>query len=202
MVQVQSTWFPLVDRNPQTFVANIFEAEADDFVVAEQGVDMTAGSGGVALEPAQQIDDLPRIRSPIEDIARLHENRPAAAPPGAAVYDSGGAEDADETVVRAVHVADRHDALGRSKLAGRPCARLSCGSGGSAGQEKGQQNGPQRPAKATRKSGSEHGEQAHCVTLFGKAPHMETPLYQYAYGKPKEAPPAPQLTWTLRPSPR
>jgi predicted acyl esterase len=26
MVQVQSTWFPLYDRNPQTFVPNIFEA--------------------------------------------------------------------------------------------------------------------------------------------------------------------------------
>jgi putative CocE/NonD family hydrolase len=31
MVQVQSTWFPLVDRNPQTFVPNIFEAKPEDF---------------------------------------------------------------------------------------------------------------------------------------------------------------------------
>jgi putative CocE/NonD family hydrolase len=31
MVQVQSTWFPLYDRNPQTFVPNIFEATAADF---------------------------------------------------------------------------------------------------------------------------------------------------------------------------
>jgi putative CocE/NonD family hydrolase len=31
MVQVQSTWFPIIDRNPQTFVPNIFEARADDF---------------------------------------------------------------------------------------------------------------------------------------------------------------------------
>ena len=31
MVQVQSTWFPLYDRNPQTFVPNIFEASARDF---------------------------------------------------------------------------------------------------------------------------------------------------------------------------
>ena len=29
MVQVQSTWFPLIDRNPQTFVPNIFEAKAE-----------------------------------------------------------------------------------------------------------------------------------------------------------------------------
>ncbi|WP_339650968.1 CocE/NonD family hydrolase [uncultured Salegentibacter sp.] len=30
-IQVQSTWFPLIDRNPQTFVPNIFEAEEEDF---------------------------------------------------------------------------------------------------------------------------------------------------------------------------
>ena len=30
-VQIQSTWFPLIDRNPQTFVDNIFEAEEKDF---------------------------------------------------------------------------------------------------------------------------------------------------------------------------
>jgi uncharacterized protein len=32
MVQVQSTWFPLIDRNPQTWVPNIFNAGAADFV--------------------------------------------------------------------------------------------------------------------------------------------------------------------------
>ena len=32
MIQVQSTWFPLVDRNPGTWVDNIFEATAEDFV--------------------------------------------------------------------------------------------------------------------------------------------------------------------------
>ena len=31
MVQVQSSWFPLIDRNPQTFVPNIFEARDSDF---------------------------------------------------------------------------------------------------------------------------------------------------------------------------
>jgi len=34
MVQVQSTWFPLIDRNPQTFVPNIFAARASDFKAA------------------------------------------------------------------------------------------------------------------------------------------------------------------------
>jgi uncharacterized protein len=31
MVQVQSSWFPLYDRNPQTWVPNIFQAKAGDF---------------------------------------------------------------------------------------------------------------------------------------------------------------------------
>lgn len=31
MVQVQSSWFPLIDRNPQTFVPNIFSAKDSDF---------------------------------------------------------------------------------------------------------------------------------------------------------------------------
>lgn len=31
MVQVQSTWLPHIDRNPQRFVPNIFEAKPSDF---------------------------------------------------------------------------------------------------------------------------------------------------------------------------
>jgi len=31
MVQVQSTWFPIIDRNPQVYVPNIFEAKDGDF---------------------------------------------------------------------------------------------------------------------------------------------------------------------------
>jgi putative CocE/NonD family hydrolase len=38
MVQVQSTWFPLIDRNPQKYVANIFEAKDSDFQPARQQV--------------------------------------------------------------------------------------------------------------------------------------------------------------------
>ena len=38
MVQIQSSWFPLVDRNPQTWVPNIFEAKEEDFVKATQRV--------------------------------------------------------------------------------------------------------------------------------------------------------------------
>jgi uncharacterized protein len=38
MVQVQSTWFPIIDRNPQKFVANIFEATDTDFQRARQRI--------------------------------------------------------------------------------------------------------------------------------------------------------------------
>jgi putative CocE/NonD family hydrolase len=38
MVQVQSSWFPLYDRNPQTFVPNIFFAQPKDYVKATQRV--------------------------------------------------------------------------------------------------------------------------------------------------------------------
>jgi len=38
MVQVQSSWFPLYDRNPQTFVPNIFWAKPEDFRAATQRV--------------------------------------------------------------------------------------------------------------------------------------------------------------------
>jgi len=38
MVQIQSSWFPLYDRNPQTFVPNIFFAQPTDYVKATQRV--------------------------------------------------------------------------------------------------------------------------------------------------------------------
>ncbi len=38
MVQVQSSWFPLYDRNPQTFVPSIFWAKAEDYRKATQRI--------------------------------------------------------------------------------------------------------------------------------------------------------------------
>ncbi|MDQ2666320.1 MAG: CocE/NonD family hydrolase, partial [Gemmatimonadota bacterium] len=38
MVQVQSTWFPVIDRNPQKFMPDIFKATAADYVKATQRV--------------------------------------------------------------------------------------------------------------------------------------------------------------------
>ena len=38
MIQVQSTWFPVIDRNPQKYVPNIFEAKENDFIKAEHRI--------------------------------------------------------------------------------------------------------------------------------------------------------------------
>ncbi|MGH9455113.1 MAG: CocE/NonD family hydrolase [Terriglobia bacterium] len=38
MLQIQSTWFPLIDRNPQKFVPNIFKATAADYQAATQHI--------------------------------------------------------------------------------------------------------------------------------------------------------------------
>lgn len=42
MVEVQSTWFPLIDRNPQRYVPNIFEAQDSDFTVATESIHRSA----------------------------------------------------------------------------------------------------------------------------------------------------------------
>ena len=44
MVQVQSTWFPIIDRNPQKFVPNIFEAKAGDYQAATHKIFHSSGS--------------------------------------------------------------------------------------------------------------------------------------------------------------
>ena len=42
MVQVQSTWFPIIDRNPQKYVPNIFEAKESDFQKATHSIHRSA----------------------------------------------------------------------------------------------------------------------------------------------------------------
>jgi len=49
MVQVQSSWFPLYDRNPQTFVPNIFFAKPEDYRPATQRVFTGPGGSWVGL---------------------------------------------------------------------------------------------------------------------------------------------------------
>jgi putative CocE/NonD family hydrolase len=52
MVQVQSSWFPLYDRNPQTFVPNIFFARPGDYRAATQRVFTGPGGSWVGLPVA------------------------------------------------------------------------------------------------------------------------------------------------------
>ena len=42
MIQVQSTWFPIIDRNPQKYAPNIFEAKESDFIKATHTIYLNA----------------------------------------------------------------------------------------------------------------------------------------------------------------
>ena len=54
MVQVQSSWFPIIDRNPQTFVANIFTAKASDFRAATHRIYRSAARASYVELPVFQ----------------------------------------------------------------------------------------------------------------------------------------------------
>ena len=56
MVQIQSSWFPLYDRNPQTFVKSIFWAKPEDFKKATQRIYNSAGKASYI--------ELPLVMSP------------------------------------------------------------------------------------------------------------------------------------------
>ncbi|MBS0659919.1 MAG: CocE/NonD family hydrolase [Verrucomicrobia bacterium] len=51
MVQIQSTLFPLYDRNPQTFVPNIFHARPEDYRAATQTILRTPGQASAVRLP-------------------------------------------------------------------------------------------------------------------------------------------------------
>jgi putative CocE/NonD family hydrolase len=51
MVQIQSSWFPLYDRNPQSFVPNIFFAQPSDYVKATETVFHGAGQASAVWLP-------------------------------------------------------------------------------------------------------------------------------------------------------
>ena len=54
MVQVQSSWFPLYDRNPQTYVKNIFFAKPADYVKATQRIYHAPGEASYVELPVVQ----------------------------------------------------------------------------------------------------------------------------------------------------
>ena len=51
MVQIQSTWFPLIDRNPQKFVPSIYKAVAGDFTSATQRIYCSPGMASHLVLP-------------------------------------------------------------------------------------------------------------------------------------------------------
>jgi len=51
MVQIQSTWFPLYDRNPQSFVPNIFQAQPADYMKATETIFRSAGQASAVWLP-------------------------------------------------------------------------------------------------------------------------------------------------------
>jgi len=54
MVQVQSTWFPIIDRNPQKYVPNIFEAKESDYQKATQSIYHSAQFASSIVLPVVQ----------------------------------------------------------------------------------------------------------------------------------------------------
>jgi uncharacterized protein len=60
MVQIQSSWFPLYDRNPQTFVPNIFWAKAHDYKKATQKIFHAAGHKSCVELPVLRAESDPR----------------------------------------------------------------------------------------------------------------------------------------------
>ena len=65
-VQIQSTWFPLIDRNPQTYQANIFHAKAADYKAQTHAVQHSvqypsaimmdvAEAGGAGQQPLERM---------------------------------------------------------------------------------------------------------------------------------------------------
>lgn len=53
MIQIHSTWFPYIDRNPQKYVENIYKANAEDFIKATIKV---YGTSVVEVGGQQELD--------------------------------------------------------------------------------------------------------------------------------------------------
>jgi len=64
MLQIQSSWFPLYDRNPQTYVSNIFFAKPSDYVKATESVFRSAQMPSALILPV--INDLEYAMSQLD----------------------------------------------------------------------------------------------------------------------------------------
>lgn len=59
MIQIHSTWFPYIDRNPQKYVDNIFEANEEDFIKATISVH---GSSVIEIGNTPNVTNLPKLK--------------------------------------------------------------------------------------------------------------------------------------------
>ncbi len=59
MIQIHSTWFPYIDRNPQKYVANIYKANAEDFIKSTIQV-----YGTSSVKVGGNLEDLPLLIAP------------------------------------------------------------------------------------------------------------------------------------------
>jgi predicted acyl esterase len=53
MIQIHSTWFPYIDRNPQKYVDNIYKANDEDFIkstIRVYGSSMIEIGGGEKMD--------------------------------------------------------------------------------------------------------------------------------------------------------
>jgi hypothetical protein len=79
MVQIQSSWFPLYDRNPQTFVPNIFWAKPDDYRKATQRVYHSAKESSFIelplAAPAASTRAPSTVESRFTNFAKAHEHQ-------------------------------------------------------------------------------------------------------------------------------
>lgn len=55
MVQVQSSWFPLYDRNPQRWVENIFQAKPEDYLPAQITVQLGGPQASALILPVEGV---------------------------------------------------------------------------------------------------------------------------------------------------
>jgi uncharacterized protein len=61
MVEVQSSLFPLYDRNPQTYVPNVFNAQPQDYRAAVQSIYRGGNRASAVLLPI--VEDKPESAS-------------------------------------------------------------------------------------------------------------------------------------------
>ena len=61
MIQIHSTWFPYIDRNPQKYVDNIYEADASDFIRSTISI-----HGGSSVEAGGSVEAPAPVMLPLE----------------------------------------------------------------------------------------------------------------------------------------